>query len=186
MIPILVPMEVKQLLFLIGPMGSGKSFLGKQVAEEIGLPFWDLDGRIELEQRQTITSIFTKQGEDAFRRIERDHLRTFLKTEQQGILATGGGTPCFFDNLARIKERGVCIYLKTTPETLAQRLLSESAHRPLLQAYNTKETLSQFLSEMIRKREQWYLQADVIFQVPEAPLEATQHLTKFMLQITGH
>lgn len=167
-------------------MGSGKSFLGEQAAQRISLPFWDLDQFIEEQTGQSVQDLFASRGEAAFRKEERAALHTLIEQQQTGLVATGGGTPCFFDNLDCMKKNGVTIYLQTDPAILAKRLLPLRATRPLLQAYQTENELLSYLEAMIRERVAWYLQADVIFTVPEDPEEALDHLHRFILQISGH
>ncbi len=152
-------------LFLVGFMGSGKTHWGQIWAGKSGIPFFDLDTRIEKAFRMSITKIFEKKGEDKFREMEGYHLRKFEK-KSNFILACGGGTPCFFDNLKWMKKQGIVIYLKASPELIAENVLTETNKRPLLNDINPSE-LNNFIKSKLLEREPYYLQADVVLNVNE-------------------
>ena len=103
-----------QRIFLIGYMGVGKTTLGKALADRTGLSFIDLDLFIEGRYRKTIRQIFEAEGEEAFREIERKALHEVAEFEDI-ILSTGGGTPCFFDNMTYMNSVGTTVYLKASP-----------------------------------------------------------------------
>ena len=108
-----------QRIFLIGYMGVGKTTLGKALADRTGLSFIDLDLFIEGRYRKTIRQIFEAEGEEAFREIERKALHEVAEFEDI-ILSTGGGTPCFFDNMTYMNRVGTTVYLKASPEALTR------------------------------------------------------------------
>lgn len=145
-------------IFLIGYMGSGKTTIGKLVAERLGYSFIDMDHHIEAQQHQTISQIFSEKGEESFRQLERRCLEEVAQFEKV-IIATGGGAPCFFDNAAYMNKHGLCIYLKLDVEELAQRLeLIGFSKRPLLAGKNSAE-LRSFIAEGLSKRAPFYEKA---------------------------
>lgn len=132
------------LVFLIGMMGSGKSTVGAALARKIGGPFVDLDRAIERETGKSVTQLFS-EGEPTFRETEERLLHAVAAVPS--VIAVGGGTPCFGDNLRFIKSRGLVVYLETSPATLAQRL-GAGEGRPLLAgAENVQARVTQLLSE---------------------------------------
>ena len=145
-------------IFLTGYMGSGKSTIGKMLAANLGFAFVDLDTYIEAKYHKTIAQIFSEQGEEKFRLIEQLCLHQVAEFENT-VIATGGGAPCFFDNMAYLNLHGITVYLHLTPQQLATRLESSiNGVRPLLS--NRKgEELCQFISEGLAKREPFYLQS---------------------------
>ena len=116
-------------IFLIGYMGAGKTTLGKALADLTGLSFLDLDLFIEGRYRKTIRQIFDEEGEDAFREIERRALHEVAEFEDV-ILSTGGGTPCFFDNMTYMNSVGTTVYLQASPEALTERISLCKHSRP--------------------------------------------------------
>ncbi|MCU0389727.1 MAG: shikimate kinase [Thermoflexibacter sp.] len=146
-------------IYLLGMPGSGKSTLAKQLAKEIGYHFLDLDEWIVQSERNTVAEIFAIKGEDYFREIERKALLHTLTLEKT-VIATGGGTPCFFDNMQTIKTYGFAIFLDVPVEILAQRVSKESGVRPLL---NVKpEEINAQLQEKYNQRLPFYKQANLI------------------------
>ena len=109
------------LIFLIGYMGSGKTTIGRGLARRLGLRFIDMDTEVEQRTGMSVTDYFAARGEEAFRGEEREVLRC-LTNEQDAVVATGGGVPCFFDNMEVMNASGLTIYLKMGPEKLAARL----------------------------------------------------------------
>ena len=143
-------------IFLIGYMGSGKSILGKQVSIDLQRPFWDLDDMIQEKLNMSIFEIFNQKGEDFFRKIEHEILIKH-NFESDAIIATGGGTPCFFDNHNFMKSIGNTIYLKVSPEELYKRL-QKTNNRPLL--FNNKLNLNQFIQDNLMSRVSCYSESD--------------------------
>ena len=119
-------------IFLTGYMGAGKTTLGKAYARALGLEFIDLDWYIESRYHRTISQLFAEQGEEKFRQIERNMLREAGEFENV-VLSTGGGTPCFFDNMAYMKEQGQTVFLDVPVEVLFRRLRVAKQQRPILQ-----------------------------------------------------
>lgn len=149
-------------IFLIGYMGSGKSTVGKGLAKNLNLSFIDMDEYIEERNMRTIPQIFEKDGESGFRNIERKALLELADFENV-VIGTGGGAPCFFDNMDVIKNSGKSVYLKGTPRILAERLRNSKVERPLIKGKNDSELLA-FINESLDKREKWYMQADVVLE----------------------
>lgn len=150
-------------IFLTGFMGSGKTFWGRIWAGENHLRFFDLDEEIEKAEGQTIPAIFEDKGEEYFRDKERDILVSF-GGKDSFILACGGGTPCFFENLQWMNEQGITIYLRASPGEILSRIKNEIHERPLLTRSGRPELLS-FIEEKLREREPFYRQAKYIFDV---------------------
>ena len=173
-------MQTRHSLFLIGFMGSGKSYWGKFIASRLGLPFLDLDDWIVEKQGKTIAQIFDEQGETGFRLIEHDALQILADLPLK-VIATGGGTPCFFDNMDWMNKNGTTIYLKTAPTLLAERLRSEKEYRPLLATVQDVDLLD-FIIKKLEEREGFYLQAKIILEQIEGDEE---FLEKLVARVQG-
>ena len=144
-------------IILIGYMGAGKTTVGKALARELGLPFYDLDWYIEERFRRTIPQILAEKGEEGFRRIEQHVLHEVAEFEDL-IISSGGGTPCFFDNMEYMNRQAMTVYLKATPETLFQHLKMGKTERPLLKG-KTDEELIDFIRSSLATREPFYSRA---------------------------
>jgi shikimate kinase len=118
-------------IFLIGFMGAGKSYLGKQWAEDNGMLFYDLDTLIEIEERKTIEKIFSENSEAYFRELEAAVLRNTERFDN-AIIACGGGAACFFDNMHWMNKNGVTVFLNETIENIFHHLINDKKQRPLL------------------------------------------------------
>lgn len=148
-------------IFLIGYMGAGKTTVGKQLASRMGLSFIDLDLHIEARYHKSVRELFAERGEDAFREIERKMLREVAEFEDV-LVSTGGGSPCFFDNMAFMNQSGNTVYLKVSVEELTKRLETCKQTRPILRD-RSGESLFRFIDEGIQKREPYYNQASIVF-----------------------
>lgn len=143
-------------IFLIGYMGSGKSTLGRNLEKHMDIEFIDLDRVIEKDLGLQIPHIFREKGESFFR--EKEHaILTSLNCANNTIIATGGGTPCFFNNHNCMKKMGSTIYLKVTPIELYKRLQFDNK-RPLL--FDNKLNLQDFINEQLLEREKYYQMSD--------------------------
>lgn len=131
-------------IVLIGFMGSGKSTMGKLVANKLGWTFVDTDHYIEKKEGRTISAIFTDDGEDYFRSLETEVLKELLESEEKKVLALGGGTPLREENRALLKDAGYVIFLKVTPKEAYERL-KDDTERPLLQVPNPQEKIKELL-----------------------------------------
>lgn len=160
-------------IFLIGYMGAGKTTVGKDLAARMGLSFVDLDGYIEGRYCKTVRQLFAEKGEEAFREIERKMLREVAMFEDV-LISTGGGTPCFYDNMEFMKGAGTTVYLKVSVGQLAKRLELCKHSRPVLQG-RSGDDLQCFIAESLRKREPFYSQAAVVFEAETMLSEADVH-----------
>lgn len=144
-------------VFLIGMMGSGKSFWAHKLSALFNISAFDLDDVIEKQAGKTISEIFETEGENSFRQIEQDCLHSFQQKDDF-ILATGGGTPFFFDNMDWMNEHGITIWIDEPIEIIANRLIKEKNHRPLIKNIPYDELLS-FLINKREERKPFYSKA---------------------------
>ena len=144
--------------FIVGYMASGKSTFGKELAKDKGLPFLDLDECVESREGRSISEIFAKEGEEYFRKREREILHEICNEADEFVLATGGGTPCFFDNMDYMNQEGTTVFLNTSPLVIVDRLKRQRANRPLLAMYSDNE-LEFFVREHLESRLSFYLKA---------------------------
>ena len=156
-------MRFMKRIILIGYMGAGKTTVGKALAKELGIPFYDLDWYIENRRRKTVSEIFAEVGEEGFRQIEHNMLHEVAEFEDV-IISCGGGTPCFFDNIDYMNGQGQVVYLKADPEVLYKHLLMGKVERPLLKG-KTPEQLIAFIREQLEKREPFYTKAKYTLDV---------------------
>ena len=144
-------------IILIGYMGAGKTTIGKALAKELGIQFYDLDWYIETRMRKKVSQIFEERGEEGFRQIEHNMLHEVAEFEDV-VLSCGGGTPCFFDNIDYMNRQGQVVYLDCSPEVLYDHLLMGKADRPLLKGKSPEELIV-FIREQLEKREPFYKKA---------------------------
>ncbi len=149
-------------VYIIGFMGSGKTTAGKKLAAVLGLPFLDLDKKIEEKAGKSIPDLFSADGEDYFRMIESEILKS-LEKEADAVVATGGGTPCYSDNMDYMLATGLTVYLKLTPVQLCSRLSESRGERPLIKNLDKAELLA-FIEEKLNFREPWYNRAEISFE----------------------
>lgn len=142
---------------MTGFMASGKTTLGKRLARALSLQFFDLDHCIEKSQQLFISTIFTQFGEEQFRIWEEEELRKF-STKNNFVLASGGGTPTFFNNMEFMKQNGIVVYIKMTAEQLESRLRKAKNPRPLMQGLSKEERLTKIKS-LLAERSPVYQQA---------------------------
>ncbi len=154
--------EMKSII-IIGYMGAGKTTVGKALAKELGVMFYDLDWYIESRMRKTVKQIFEEMGEEGFRHIEHNMLHEVAEFENV-VVSCGGGTPCFFDNMDYMNQAGETIYLKASPETLHAHLKMGKGVRPLL-LNKTPEEVDVFIREQLKQREPFYEKAKHIIDV---------------------
>src|SRR5664279_3747501 len=147
-------MVKSQIIYIIGFMGSGKTTAGKKLASLLGWSFIDLDKEIEGHEGKTIPEIFSEKGEDYFRDVE-SHLLRKLKSGTDTIISTGGGTPCYSDNMDLMLKSGLTIYLKLTPSQLRSRLSESKDDRPLIKDLD-QEKLLYFIENKLADRDEQY------------------------------
>jgi shikimate kinase len=144
-------------IFLIGMMGSGKSFWKQRLSAKLKIGGYDLDGIIESVEEKSIAELFEEEGEISFRKTEAKLLRWFGE-KKSFVLATGGGTPCFHQNMEWMNQQGITIWLDEPVEVLVERLLPEMAQRPLLKNLSTQQ-LQSFIQNKLIERSPFYNQA---------------------------
>ncbi|MBR3455201.1 MAG: shikimate kinase [Bacteroidaceae bacterium] len=144
-------------IILIGYMGAGKTTIGRILGRNTGLEFFDLDWYVEDRYRTTIPKLFEEKGEDAFRQLEQRMLHEVGEFEDV-VISTGGGTPCFFDNMAFMNRQADTVYLKAEPEVLQKHLMMGKSKRPLIQGKSPDELIA-FIRESLAVREPFYAQA---------------------------
>ena len=144
-------------IILIGYMGAGKTTVGRALAKDLGLQFYDLDWYIESRRHKTVPQLFSEVGEEGFRTIEHNMLHEVAEVEDV-VISCGGGTPCFFDNMDYMNQQGQVVYLRCEPEVLKGHLLMGKTERPLLKG-KTPEELIDFIKEQLEKREPFYSKA---------------------------
>lgn len=151
------------LIFLVGFMGAGKTYWGKQWAYTNKFPFYDLDVLIENRESSTVANIFKEKGEDHFRTLETELLEAF-QFSSNAIIACGGGTPCFNNNMEWMNRNGITIFLKASPLEIVARLEGGVKKRPLLSG-KSGETLLKFVEQKLKERAQCYEAAEHTFEV---------------------
>jgi shikimate kinase len=149
-------------------MGCGKSTLGRRLSEHLNLQFVDMDHYIEERNLKTIPQIFEQEGETEFRNKERRALEE-LSEFTDIVIATGGGAPCFFDNIGLMNRSGKTVYLNIDPVILADRLLKSKTERPLIKG-KSREELVAFIDETLKKRNEFYKQARYEITEPDIDL----------------
>lgn len=155
-------------------MGSGKTTLGKKLANKLGYQFVDLDEAIEQHEQKSIVSIFENQGEDFFRILESKMLNEILTTTSNVVLSVGGGTPCYFNNMELINKQATSIYLKYNVGMLYSRLISAKTKRPLI-AKKSDEELKDFIQKKLLEREGFYNQSNIIVEGNNITTEIILH-----------
>jgi len=150
-------------IILIGYMCVGKTTIGKELAKRRGQMFYDLDWYIEERFRKRVPQIFAEEGEEAFRKKERNMLHEVAEFENV-VVSCGGGTPCFFDNIDYMNQAAEVIYLKASPETILSHLKISKGKRPLLGGMSPEE-LQTFVTDQIQTREDFYLRARHVVDV---------------------
>lgn len=141
-------------------MGSGKSTVGKKLAQRLNYQFVDLDDAISNDTGQSISELFSSKGETFFREIEANVLERVLGKNTKKVISLGGGTVCFGSNLSLIKSKAVLIYLELSPKALFNRLLNAKKNRPLI-AHLSDIELESYINSKLKEREKFYTQAHI-------------------------
>ena len=144
-------------------MGSGKTHWGKLLSHKLTLPFFDLDQRIVEEENTPINEIFAKKGEEYFRMQEKEMLHMLTEGHESFVMACGGGTPCFFNNIDFMNNNGTTVWLNTRLDVLYERLLKEKQVRPLLKDLKD-EQLKMFMVKKFSERRIYYEQAELVIE----------------------
>ena len=154
----------KMNIYIIGYMGTGKTTIGQLLAKKLNRDFFDVDGFIENRYYKTVAEIFEEKGESGFREIEHRIIQEISEFENV-VVSTGGGLPCFFDNMDIMNRTGITIYLKASVDELIGRINSNKQKRPLIKGKSSEE-LQDFVETNLKKRESFYNQAKFTFDVP--------------------
>lgn len=148
-------------IFIIGYMASGKTTFGRALARSLGWDFIDLDFYIEQRFRKSVRDIFASEGEDGFRRKESAMLKEAGEFENT-VISCGGGTPCFFDNIDFMNQRGTTVFLDTEPECIVRRLIVNNSRRPLM-AGKSEVEIREEVAKGLEKRNPHYSKAEIVF-----------------------
>ena len=151
-------------IFLIGLSGAGKTTLGKLLADELHVPFIDMDWEIEKKEKKSVGEIFSQLGEDHFRQLESEVLRDWSAAQQDFVMGTGGGAPCFHNGMEVINRSGLSIFLDVPVDELMLRLAS-ATDRPLLNAGDESEKKNK-LNALRASRLPIYTQAHIVLENP--------------------
>ena len=149
-------------------MGSGKTHWGRLLSEKLGIRFFDLDEEIVEAAGKPITEIFATTGEEHFRMLEKDVLHQLTERHDSFIMACGGGTPCYFNNIEFMNQAGTSVWINTPVETLFSRLVNQKSNRPLIRDLSDDQ-LRGFISKKFSDRRMYYEQAELV--VDEEPVE---------------
>lgn len=171
------------VIVLMGYMASGKSTIGNFLAKKLDYKFIDLDDYIESQEGIAIKQIFSEKGELYFRKIEAKHLIKLLKTEKNTVLALGGGTPCYGNNLEYILKasNAVSVFLKASINSIIKRLEDEKSKRPLIAHLNTKNDLIEFIGKHLFERSQFYNRAN--YMVNTDNLQVNEIVEQIVLKL---
>ncbi len=156
-------------------MGSGKTHWGHLLSEKLGMRFFDLDEQVAEHAGKSIPEIFATEGEEQFRMMEKDTLHIIAESHQQFIMACGGGSPCYFNNIDYMNQVGTTVWINSPLDTLFDRLVKEKEKRPLLKELSD-EQLRLFIHKKYSDRKIYYEQADV--KVDEDPVQLDNLIEK--------
>lgn len=166
-------------IYLLGFMGSGKSTFGKKLSEKLDYTLMDIDQMMEVLEKKSVSEIFKEKGEEYFRRLEADILHSSV-LHKNAVISCGGGTPCYFDNMDWMNERGLTIYLNMPPEILYGRLKERKAKRPLI-ANLTDPELKDYIFQKLSEREIYYLRSKLIMDVSVMEVKDRIELVKMRM-----
>ena len=149
-------------IYLVGYMGCGKTTIGRKIADLLGIGFVDLDKYIEERYFKSVPAIFAEEGEQAFREKERISLLEVAEFENI-VVGTGGGAPCFYDNMEVMNSNGVTVYIAPDTEVLAKRLIKSKTERPLIAGKSESELIA-FINDALQKRAPFYEKSQIIIR----------------------
>ena len=156
---------MEERIYLVGFMGVGKTTVGKKLARQLGYRFVDLDDFFEEKFKIEIHQFFSKYDEPLFRKLEYDRLKKTFEMEGV-VVATGGGTPCYYNGIEEINRHGISVFLKMSPAAIAHRLLHAKRKRPLVMG-KTGETLTKYIEEKLGERLSCYEKANIQFNASD-------------------
>ncbi len=163
-------------IYLIGFMGSGKSTFGKKLARKLGYDFYDMDKMIEQIEGVSVSELFSVKGEEHFRKLERDVLHsTYI--HKNTVISCGGGTPCYFDNMDWMNDKGTTIYLNVPAERLYGRLKTRRHKRPLIAGLDDAQ-LKDYIFQKLSERETYYLKAQSVMDPEKMSAKMVADLIK--------
>ena len=157
-------------IFLIGFMGSGKTHWGRLLSQKLGIPFFDLDEQVTEHAGKSIPEIFETEGEEQFRLKEKDVLHIITESHESFVMACGGGSPCYFNNIEFMNKKGSTVWINTPIELLHERLLKDKAERPLIRDLNDVQ-LKGFIIKKFSDRKIYYEQAEMVVEENEKSIE---------------
>lgn len=155
-------------IYLIGFMGSGKTHWGHLLGEKLGIPFFDLDEKVAEQAGKSIPAIFATEGEEHFRQAEKEMLHVITECHASFVMACGGGSPCFFNNIDYMNQSGITVWINTPADTLYERLIKEKDKRPLIKEL-ADDQLKGFIFKKYADRKIYYEQARIM--IDEEPLQ---------------
>ena len=166
-------------IFLLGFMGSGKSHWGRLWAAAHNFNFIDIDEELEKQEQKTVAEIFETRGEDYFRQKETILLRS-LTAQSNSIVSCGGGTPCFFDNMAWMNKNGLTIFLEATTQFILKNIKNEKDKRPLIKDKDDAEILF-FIDQKLKERQPYYSKAKIILQAEDLNIDSIKKVINLSL-----
>jgi len=156
-------------------MGSGKTHWGRLLSEKLGIRFFDLDEQVTEHAGKSIPEIFAAEGEEQFRLLEKDVLHIITESHDNFVMACGGGSPCYFNNIEYMNTAGTTVWINTPQDTLHKRLVVEKDKRPLIKDL-TDEQLRNFIQKKFSDRRIYYEQADIA--IDEEPVQLEKLIEK--------
>lgn len=151
-------------------MGCGKTHWGKELSQKLSIPFFDLDARVEEHEGRTITEIFAHEGEEYFRLLEKDVLHLITESHETFVMATGGGTPCFYNTIDYLNAKGTTVWINCSVDCLFQRLKKEKEKRPLIRSISDEE-LRAYIIKKYSTRKIYYRKAKLIITEDDVSLD---------------
>jgi len=160
-------------IFLLGYMGAGKTVIGRSLSKKLGFKFYDLDNYIEQIEGKKVSDIFNEKNEVYFRKIENKYLHELSLKNEKKIISTGGGTPCFKNNLEIIQtsSNSISVYLKADIETLVKRLLHSIEKRPIISHLKKEDELKEFITKHLFERSFYYEKSDIKIKTDDIELK---------------
>ena len=166
----------KQIV-LVGFPGCGKTTIGKKLGRFLDLDFLDLDEIIEQKEQQSVAGIFNNKGEDYFRKTEHELLQQIFRSENRFVLAVGGGTPCFYDNMDMINRYAVSIFLNVPVNILISRIMQNPQKRPLFGRLSESE-IKTSVKDMFTRRLPFYEKANIHIQNPDKSSKSIRQIAE--------
>ncbi len=160
-------------IFLLGYMGAGKTVIGRSLSKKLGFKFYDLDNYIEQIEGKKVSDIFNENNEVYFRKIENKYFQELSLKKEKKIISTGGGTPCFKNNLEIIQtsSNSISVYLKANIETLVKRLFHSVDNRPIISHLKKENELKEFITKHLFERSFYYEKSDVKIKTDDIELK---------------